>query len=204
MPILQDLVNEPSSMHLKKYFEIQSLDGATSRNSYAKTMLAVHSLNCEGAKLVVDWPKWASSANYFGTTMRVFGTEDELLQVKLLIEAHVAKVLRGKFGKKPMLLGPVCDVPAHAKSTWMFKRDRAPCRSRSNSQIQRLMRRALARGEEPKVYEPKFLESHTLMLVSLSTDLRFPMDICRVRPSHLDFVDCEPSSYGLGVPIPRF
>ncbi|MEC4242055.1 MULTISPECIES: type I-F CRISPR-associated endoribonuclease Cas6/Csy4 [Pseudomonas] len=191
-------------MNLKKYFEIQSLDGATSRSSYAKVVLAVHTLNSQGAKLVVDWPKWASAANYFGTTMRVFGTEDELLQVKKIVEAHVAKILRGKYGKKPMLLGPVLDVPEHAKVTWIFKRDRAPCRLRSNSLVQRLQRRALARGEQPKEYEPKFVEAHTLMLMSLSTELRFPMDICRARPNHLDFVDCEPSSYGLGVPIPRF
>ncbi|MNJ60154.1 CRISPR-associated protein [compost metagenome] len=191
-------------MNLKKYLEIQSLDGATTRNSFAKVMLAVHSLNSTGSKLVVDWPKWASTANYFGSTMRVFGTEEELAKVKLALEAHVAKVLRGKYAKKPMVLGPIADVPESAKVTWIFKRHRAPCRSRSNSQVRRFMRRAIARGEEAKQYEPKFVETHTLMLISLTTEMRYPLDIQRARPSHLDFVDCEPSTYGLGVPIPRF
>lgn len=191
-------------MNLKNYFEIQTLDGATSRNSFEKVMLAVHSLNSLGAKLVVDWPKWASSSNYFGSTMRVFGTEEELAQVRSAIESHVAKVLRRKFAKKPMLLGPISKVPDHAKVTWIFKRHRAPSRGRSNSNVQRLTRRAIERGEQPKEYEPKFVETHTLMLLSLTTAMKFPMDICRERPNHLDFVECEPSSYGLGVPIPRF
>jgi hypothetical protein len=191
-------------MNLSKYFEIQSLDGATSRNSYERVMLAVHSLNSLGAKLVVDWPKWASAVNYFGTTMRVFGTHEELVQVRAAVEAHVAKVLKGKFNKKPMVLGPISNVPEHAKVTWIFKRHRAPCRARSNSQVERFKRRAIARGETPKEYEPKFVETHTLMLHSLSTETVFPMDIIRARPSHLDFADCEPNSYGLGVPIPRF
>lgn len=191
-------------MNLENYFEIQTLDGATSRKSFEKVVLAVHSQNSLGAKLVVDWPKWASSSNYFGSTMRVFGTEAELVEVRKAVEAHVAKFLRGKFAKKPMLLGQISSVPAHAKITWIFKRHRAPSRGRSNSVIQRLNRRALARGEQPKEYEAKFVETHTLMLLSLTSQMKFPMDICRERPSHLDFVDCEPSSYGLGVPIPRF
>jgi hypothetical protein len=191
-------------MNLNYYFEIQSLDGATSRNSFEKIMLAVHSLNSLGSKLVVDWPKWASSANYFGNVMRVFGTEEELAQVRSAVEAHVAKIMRGKFAKKPMVLGPISKVPEHAKVTWIFKRHHAPSRGRSNSHIQRLHRRAIARGEQPKEYEPKFIETHTLMLLSLTTGMKFPMNVLRARPSHLDFVDCEPSSYGLGVPIPRF
>lgn len=191
-------------MNLEKYFEIQALDGATSRKPFEKVMLAVHSLNSLGAKLVVDWPKWASSSNYFGSTMRIFGTVEELAQVRSALEAHVAKVMRRNLVKKPMVLGPISPVPEQAKITWIFKRHRAPCRGRSTSLVQRLIRRAVARGEEPKEYEPKFIETHTLMLLSLSSGSTFPMDICRERPSHLDFVDSDPSSYGLGVPIPRF
>lgn len=190
-------------LNLTKYFEIQSLDGPTTRTEYQRVMLVVHSLNSLGAKIAIDWPKWASASNYFGSVMRIFGTDEELAQVRSALESYVAKVASAK-GKKPLVLGLVKDVPEGAKATWMFKRNRQTERVRSKAQARRYERRAIARGETPKTYSPVFLETHTLMVLSLTTDMYFPLDIQRVRPSHLDFDCAEPNTYGLGVPIPRF
>lgn len=190
-------------MNLTKYFEIQSLEGPTTRTEYQRVMLVVHSLNSLGSKIAIDWPKWASASNYFGSVLRIFGTDEELAQVRSALESYVAKVANAK-GKKPLVLGLVKDVPAEAKLTWMFRRNRPTERARSKSKAKRLERRALARGETPKTYTPVFLETHTLMILSLTTGQYFPLDIERVRPSHLDFDCSEPNAYGLGVPIPRF
>lgn len=190
-------------MHLKKYIEIQSLDGPTTRTEYQRVMLVVHSLNSLGGQLAVDWPKWSSASNYFGSVMRVFGTEEELAQVRSSLESYAARV-QGAKGKKPFILGLIKDVPEGAKAVWMFKRNRVTCRARSKSQARRYERRAVARGEVPKVYEPTFLETHTLMILSMTTGKYFPMDLERARPNHLDYDCAQPNAYGLGVPIPRF
>jgi len=166
-------------------------------------MLVVHSLNSLGSKIAIDWPKWASASNYFGSVMRIFGTDEELAQARSALESYVAKVANAK-GKKPLVLGLVKEVPTDAKLTWMFKRNRQTEGARSKSKIRRHERRALARGETPKTYTPVFLETHTLMILSLTTGQYFPLDVERVRPSHLDFDYSEPNAYGLGVPIPRF
>lgn len=191
-------------MILTKYFEVVTLDGVNPRSQYQKVMLIVHSLNSTGAKLVVGWPRWASSSNYFGGIMRVFGTPAELEAVRAPLEDYVSKAMKFKRAKKPIIVGPVSDVPLTAKITWVFKRHRAPARQRSTSHSQRLIRRAIARGEKPKEFTPQEVETHTIMLASMSSNQIFPMDIRRERPTHLEVVDAEPSSYGLNVPIPQF
>lgn len=185
-------------MILSKYIELHAPDNASARGYFKRMILAVHERNSVGGELVVDWPKWASSANYFGNVMRVLGAVDQL-------ELVLDRLKTVSWSKKgPPHITRVLDVPAGAKITWMFKRHRAPCRNRNAAVISRLQRRAMARGEQPKEYTPQAIETHTLMIVSLSTNMMFPLDICRTRPTHLDVIDSKPNSYGLGVPIPRF
>lgn len=185
-------------MILSKYIELHAPDNASARSYFKRVILAVHERNSAGGELVVDWPKWASSANYFGSVMRMFGSVDQLE----LLRARLKAAAWPKKGSPHITA--VLDVPKGAKITWMFKRHRTPCRNRNAAVIARLQRRAIARGEEPKEYTPQAIETHTLMIVSLSTNATFPFDICRVRPTHLDVLDNKPSSYGLGVPVPRF
>lgn len=191
-------------MILKNFVEVRASDPVIARRHFVRVMLAVHSLNSGGAKLVVDWPKWASSANYFGVVMRVFGTIDELKTIKEELDKEALKASRVKGAKKTMIVSPISDVPSDAKITWIFKRHRQPGRNKSASSAARLVRRALQRGETPKEYTPQEVETHTLMLVSLSTNKMFPLDICRERPTHQEVLDNTPNSYGLGVPVPRF
>ncbi|NWD59262.1 type I-F CRISPR-associated endoribonuclease Cas6/Csy4 [Pseudomonas veronii] len=191
-------------MILHKYIEVRASDPVIAKKHFVRVMLVVHCKNSGGAQLVVDWPKWASSANYFGVVMRVFGTEEELQAIKIDLDGEAMKASRVKGAKKTMIVSPVTDVPNEAKITWIFKRHRTPGRNKGASGVARLIRRAIARGEEPKEYAPKVVETHTLMLVSLSTNKIFPMDICRERPTHQDVIDSTPNSYGLGVPVPRF
>jgi hypothetical protein len=191
-------------MILTQYLEFRAGDLQSSRSHFERVMLAVHSHNSTGSKLVVDWPKWASSANYFGPCMRVFGAPVELEILREALDKDQAKRKPRAANQKALHIGPISDVPANAGITWMFVRDRKPSRSKSRSGAARLARRAIARGETPKEYTPEEVEAHTLMLVSLSTNKTFPMDISRVRPTHLDALNSTPNSYGLGVPVPRF
>lgn len=192
-------------MILTQFIELRAGDLNSSRSHFERVMLAVHSHNSLGSKLVVDWPKWASSANYFGHCMRVFGRGAELQALKDALLQDQAKMKpQALAGKKPLQIGCVSDVPAEAGIAWMFVRDRKPSRSKSRSGAARLARRAVERGERPKQYTPEEVEAHTLMLVSFSTNKMFPMDITRVRPTHLDALNSVPNTYGLGVPVPRF
>lgn len=168
-----------------------------------QVMLAVHWLNSAGAQLVVDWPKWAAKPNYFGAIMRVFGTDADLSSCQALLKEKLDAQKKGKGGAKLLDIRGISDVPDGAKITWMYKRHRQPGKNKSPSVIKRLVRRARERGEEPKDYAPEYIETHTLMLVSLSTNSVFPMDLVRVRPTHLD-VSNTPNAYGLDVPVPRF
>ena len=185
-------------MILSKYIELHAPDNASARSYFKRVILAVHERNSAGGELVVDWPKWASSANYFGSIMRMFGSVEQLE----LLRARLKGIAWPKKGAPHV--SAILDVPSGAKITWMFKRHRAPCRNRNAAVIARLQRRAIERGEQPKEYTPHTIETHTLMIVSLSSNTMFPLDICRARPTHLDALDCRPNSYGLGVPVPRF
>lgn len=185
-------------MILSKYIELHAPTNALARSYFKRVILVVHERNGAGGELVVDWPKWASSENYFGSVMRVFGAVDQLEMVRDRL-----KTVNWPQKGAPRITA-VLDVPAGAKITWMFKRHRAPCRNQNAAVFSRLQRRAIARGEQPKEYTPYTIETHTLMIVSLSSNMMFPLAIFRTRPTHLDVLDSKPNSYGLGVPVPRF
>lgn len=192
-----------SQMILKRYFEVLGSD--TKKGQHDKVLLVVHLLNKEGAKLVVDWPKWASSDNYFGAVIRVFGVDADLVAArKMLIEHFSAQKRKPKSqSAQQVQVGEIADVPRHAVATWMFIRDR---HRRPPSYFVRRDRRAKARGQVAGPVAVKKGEEHCLMIVSVSKNTVFPMMIKRIRPKalHLQMATAEPNSYGLNVPVPRF
>lgn len=193
-------------MILKHYLDARAPDNSTARAYFVRVILVVHAQNTAGAKLVVSWPKWASAANYFGSIMRIFGTVPELEALRTELGRDALKIAkgRGKNVRKPLAISDILEVPTSAKISWIFKRHRSPSHNNGKCYMNRLIRRALARGEEPKEYNYHPIETHTLRLVSLTTNARFPLDIYRTRPEHLEVLDAEPNSYGLGVPVPHF